>query len=409
VTELKRVAVTGMGVKAPGGTSLSMLESTMLSGRTVAEPIAEFAEHGLPVTFGVRVPPFDTQPYLSPRELRQLSRVPMLALTAAMDAVADAGLSIGEPDRVGVAVGAGAGGISVTEDIVTAHHADFSRVPVLSVTHTMANAAAGRISIQLGARGAAMTYAMACASGTVALGEAMRKIRYGELDVVIAGGAEAPLSFSVVGGFARLGALSTRNDDPGQASRPFDQDRDGFVLGEGAAFLVLERWSHAEARGARIYGELAGYGANSDAHHVVSPREDGSSAATCMMRAIRDARLMPADIGHINAHGTATQQNDEAEARAIRASFGDSGPPVTAPKGVLGHSLGASGAVEAVIALTAARSGRIPPVANFVAGKENTGLIDVVAGTPRIVPKAPVISNSFAFGGHNASVVFIPC
>jgi 3-oxoacyl-[acyl-carrier-protein] synthase II len=212
-----------------------------------------------------------------------------------------------------------------------------------------------------------------------------------------------------VAAFARLGAMSLRNDDPESACRPFDADRDGFVMGEGAAFLILENWASAKARNAPVLGELVGYGTNCDAHHVVAPSPDGAVAAACIRRALADAELSPADIGHINAHGTATRRNDDAEARAVVSCFGENGPPVTASKSVLGHSLGASGAVEAAISLTSAASGRIPPVANFGSGQGVTKLLDVVAGSERVIARLPVLTSSFAFGGHNVSLVFRPC
>jgi len=245
----------------------------------------------------------------------------------------------------------------------------------------------------------------ACAAGTHAIGEATRLIHEGAADVVMAGGAEAAITPIAIASFARMGALSTRSDDPARASRPFDPDRDGFVMGEGAAFLVLERWDRAEARGARIYGEILGYGRNSDAHHITAPSPDGSGAVACMELALEDAGLAPAAIGHVNAHGTSTPLNDAAEAEAILKAFAGSPPPVTSTKGVTGHCIGAAGAVEAVAAILASSAGLVPPTANHDR-TDPAVTVDIVAGAPRAVNvSGPVLSNSFGFGGHNATLV----
>lgn len=404
-----RVAVTGVGVKTPVGNDVKELADGLAEGRPTAAPVPALVAHDIAVTFACLVPEFDHTPYATLRELRQLDRATFLAVAAATDAVGAAGLApLAAPERVGVTVGIGGGGLAAAEELMREYGDRPNRVPAFTVPRMMASATAARIGIRIGARGPALTYAMACASGAAAIGEAMLKIRSGELDVVVAGGAEAPVSPVLVSSFARMRAMSERNDDPTAASRPFDVGRDGFVMGEGAAFLVLESWSHARARGAEIIGELLGYGANSDAHHIVAPRPDGTVAAECMRRALVDAGLTPADVGHVNAHGTSTPYNDLAEALAIVDCFGPDGPPVTAPKGVLGHSLGAAGAVEAVVTLLSAVSGTVPPVANFTHGDGTTGLIDIVSGGPRVVSPAPALSNSFAFGGHNVSLVFAP-
>jgi 3-oxoacyl-[acyl-carrier-protein] synthase II len=405
-----RVAVTGLGVKTPAGTDVKHFADVLAEGRSTAGTVPEFTALDLPVTFACLVPEFDAEPYLTVRELRQYDRAAFLAVAAAADAVADAQLlPLAAPERVGVTVGIGAGGLTPAERVVAEYRDRPAKVPAFTVPRTMANAAAARISLRIGARGSALTYVMACASGGTAIGEAMLKIRSGELDAVVAGGTEAAVSPVTVSSFARMGAMSRRVDDPAGASRPFDATRDGFVMGEGAAFLVLERWEHAEARGAHILGEVLGYGSNSDAFHVVAPRADGEMAAECMRRALADAGLTPADVGHVNAHGTGTFHNDQAEARALLACFGERPPPVTATKSVIGHLLGAAGAVEAVAALLVATSGTVPPVANFSEGDEVTGRLDVVAGRPRQVPPAPALSNSFGFGGHNVSLVVAPC
>ncbi|MGQ0841388.1 beta-ketoacyl-[acyl-carrier-protein] synthase family protein [Actinokineospora sp.] len=411
MTDRVRVAVSGLGLKTPAGNQIKQAMATLVEARSTAATVEEFAELGLPVTFACAVPEFDVAAYCSIREQRQLERAALLAIAAAADAIADARLdaAAADPKRVGVTVGIGAGGLTPAERLVNDYGDRPDKVPAFTVPRIMASAAAARISLRLKAHGSALTYAMACASGATAIGEATLKIRSGELDVVVAGGVEASLSPVVVSSFARMGALSRRNDDPGSASRPFDAGRDGFVMGEGAAFFVLERWEHAVARGAPIIGEILGYGSNSDAFHIVAPRADGGCAADCMRLALADAGLAPGDIGHINAHGTSTVHNDLAEARAIADCFGDDCPPVTASKGVLGHSLGAAGAVEAVVTLMSASNRAVPPVANFAAGSPDMARIDVVSGAPREISRLPALTNSFAFGGHNVSLVVAPC
>lgn len=404
-----RVAVTGIGVKSPAGTDLEGAYTTVLKAEhTAASPAGWLIEQDHPVQFGCLVPPFDLGAYLTLRESRQIDRTTQLLLCAAADAVADAAL----PDdlaaeRVGAQIGTGIGGLPSME-AVTLSHGDRPRdIPVHTVPRTMATSPACRLAMRYGYQGPCSTYCSACASGTTAVGEAARKIRYGDLDVAVAGGTDSAVTTVVVGAFARMRAMSTRNTEPELASRPFDVDRDGFVMGEGAAVLVLERWDAARARGARIYGEVAGYAETCDASHIVAPREDGETAARCMRRAIADAGLSPADIGHINAHGTSTLLNDRAEARAVDRCFAGQPPPLTAMKGVTGHLIGGSGALEAALALLCADRGLVPPIANLRASAESD-LVDLVVAAPRVVPAAPVLSNSFGFGGQNACLVLTP-
>jgi 3-oxoacyl-[acyl-carrier-protein] synthase II len=268
----------------------------------------------------------------------------------------------------------------------------------------MTNATGGLISIQFGWTGPSFTVTTACAAGANAIGEAGRLIREGSADVVLAGGVESSITPTAISAFARMGALSGRNDDPKRASRPFDKDRNGFVMGEGAAFLVLEEWERAEARGAEILGELLGYGRNCDAHHITAPSPGGVGAVACMTLALDDAGLEPSAVNHVNAHGTSTPLNDAAESEAIAKVFGDAPPPVTSIKGVTGHTIGAAGAVEAVASLLSLRKRLVPPVANYeTPDPELTA--DVVHGAPREIGDGVAISNSFGFGGHNASLV----
>ena len=274
-----------------------------------------------------------------------------------------------------------------------------TRVSPRLVPMMMANAAAAHIGMKHGWSGPNLCIATACAAGTHAIGEGSRLVRDGSADVVLAGGSEAAVTPVALAAFARMGALSTSG-----RSRPFDVARDGFVMGEGAAFLVLERWDLAVARGARIHGEVLGYGRNCDAYHITAPAPGGGGAVACMELALADAGLRPGDIGHVNAHGTSTPLNDAAEAEAVAKVFGESTPPVTSTKGAIGHLIGAAGAVEAVASLLALRHGLVPPTANHEVRDPNL-LVDVVAGEPRAVEPRPVLSNSFGFGGHNATVV----
>jgi 3-oxoacyl-[acyl-carrier-protein] synthase II len=282
-----------------------------------------------------------------------------------------------------------------------------SRVSPFFVPMMMPNAAAGMISIRFGFTGAALCISTACAAGANAIGEGVRMVRDGSSDVVVAGATEAPVTPLTISAFARMGAMSTRNDDPSAASRPFDAARDGFVIAEGAAFTVLETMERAIGRGAPILGEVLGYGRNADAHHITAPVPGGAGAAACMQLALDDAGLSSDEIGHINAHGTSTPLNDAAESEAIGKVFGGRSLPVTSTKGVTGHMIAGAGAAEAVISFVALREGLVPPTANL----ENLGDdidLDVVAGVPRPVEAKPVVSNSFGFGGHNAALVLGP-
>ncbi len=282
-----------------------------------------------------------------------------------------------------------------------------SRVSPFFVPMMMPNATAGVVAMQFGWKGPNLCVATACAAGTHAIGEAARLVRDGTSDVVIAGGTEAAVTPLTIAAFARMGALSTRNDAPELASRPFDAARDGFVIAEGAGAVVLESLEHALGRGATIYGEVAGYGRNADAYHITAPSPGGAGAAECMQLALDDAGIGTADIGHVNAHGTSTPLNDAAEAEAIRKVFGDVRPAVTSTKGVTGHLIGAAGAVEAIAAILAIRDGVVPPTANVEQVGDDID-VDVVAGEPLTIGRRAALSNSFGFGGHNATLVLCP-
>jgi 3-oxoacyl-[acyl-carrier-protein] synthase II len=405
----ERVVVTGVGLHTPAGVGLDATWSTLLAGRSVAKPIARFDASAFSVRFGCEMTDFDPLPYFGPKEVRRVDRFTQMGFAAAVDALADAGDPGADPARCAVIAATGVGGLITLEEQVRLYlDKGPDRVSPFFVPMMMPNAAAGTIAIHFGWTGPNLCITTACAAGANAIGEAVRLIRHGYADVAVAGGAECAITPPAVAAFARMGALSKRNDAPELASRPFDADRDGFVMGEGAAMVVLEREDRARARGARIYGEIAGYGTNADAFHITAPSLGGAGAATCMQLALDDAGIAPDAIVHVNAHGTSTDLNDAAEAEAIRKVFGDAPPPVTSTKGVTGHLVGAAGAVEAIASLQAMRAREVPPTANHERLGDDIAEIDVVHGDPRPIPLGPALSNSFGFGGHNATLVVAP-
>jgi 3-oxoacyl-[acyl-carrier-protein] synthase II len=401
-----RVAVTGLGVKSPAGSDLDSFWARLLSGRSTAAKIERYDPSPMPVRIGCEVRDFDPTAYIGPKEARRMDRVTQLGLAAAADALADAGDPGADPARCAVILGTGIGGLITLEEQISIYiEKGAARVSPFLVPMMMTNATAGTVAMQLGWTGPNLCISTACAASAHAIGEAARLIRDGSSDVVMTGGSESCMTPVAISAFARMTALSGRNDDPEHASRPFDAERDGFVMGEGAAALVLERWDRAVARGARIHGEVLGYGRNADAYHITAPSPGGEGAAACMQLALDDAGLSPSALSHVNAHGTSTPLNDAAEAEAIRKVFGEGAPPVTSTKGVTGHLVGAAGATEAIACLLALRSGSVPPTANL----EHIGddiQLDIVAGAPRSITPAPALSNSFGFGGHNASLIF---
>jgi 3-oxoacyl-[acyl-carrier-protein] synthase II len=394
-----RVVVTGMGVKTPAGVDVDTLWATVCAGKGAAKRIERFDPSELPVQFAGEVLDLDPEKYFGPKEVRRVDRFTQLGFGAAADAIEQAGDLKADPSRVAVIAATGVGGLETMEiNEATFLERGASRVSPFFVPMMMPNAAAGMISIRFGFTGAALCISTACAAGANAIGEGVRMIRDSSSDVVVAGATEAPVTPLTISAFARMGAMSTRNDDPAAASRPFDAARDGFVIAEGAAFTVLETMERALGRGATILGEVLGYGRNADAHHITAPVPGGAGAAACMQLALDDAGL-------VNAHGTSTPLNDAAEAEAIRKVFGGRSLPVTSTKGVTGHMIAGAGAAEAVISLVALREGLVPPTANLEQLGDDIDL-DVVAGTPRPVERKPVVSNSFGFGGHNGCVVF---
>jgi 3-oxoacyl-[acyl-carrier-protein] synthase II len=345
---------------------------------------------------------------LSPKEARRTDRITQFTLGATQAALNDAQGPDVDDARVGVVMGTGFGGLETAETnardfLGVGAHGLKGRTNPLFIPMAMPNAAAAAVSMWKGFRGPCLNVATACAAGANAIGEGVRLLQQGAADVVVAGGAEAPITPWIVAGFAAARALSGRSADPAGASRPFDRDRDGFVMGEGAAVVVLERAADARARGARVRGEVLGYARNADAFHIVAPPPDGRGAVDCMRLALDDAGIRPGDVAHVNAHGTSTPQNDAAEAVALSTVFDGSPPPVSSIKGVLGHAIGAAGAIEVVAALLTLEHATIPPTANLETIDPVIDL-DLVA-TPRSLGAGAVMSNSFAFGGHNAVLV----
>ncbi len=420
MTTLPRIVVTGLGAVTPAGRGVADAWEGVLAGKAAAALDPALDAAGSPVTLACRVPAFDPDAELGRGTKRRTDRYAQLALLAAAEALAHAGLL--EPteddpygagvddalrDRVGLLLGSGIGGAE-TWDSEYPNYLDRgpSRTSPLFIPKMLSNTAAGAIAIRAGARGPNMTVNTACAAGASAIHVARDLLRSGQADVMVAGGVEAGITGLAVSAFAQMGAL-TRNDDPGSASRPFDVDRDGFVMGEGAGILVLEREDDARARGAEVLAVVAGAGASADAHHATAPPEDGAGAVLAMERALADAGIAADDVGHVNAHGTSTPLNDAAESRAVRAVFGAAADRValTSTKGVTGHLLGAAGAVEAIFAIQALRRSLVPPTAGTRTVDPAIDL-DVVVDAPREVSLDAVMSNSFGFGGQNASLLF---
>jgi len=411
------VVVTGMGAITPAGRGVEATWKGALAGVATATMDEQLAAAGATMAISCRVPDIDVDAELGRGSVRRLDRFTHLAVFAAREAIAQAGL-VGEdpdvidaidPDRAGVVIGTGIGGGESWEKEYARLTAEGpTRVSPLFVPRMLSNTAAGTIAIRTHARGPNLTVNTACAAGASAIHMGRDLIRSGQADIVLAGGVEAGITTIAISAFAQMGALSS-NPDPSRASRPFDVARDGFVMGEGAGIVVLESRAHAEARGATPLFTVAGCGASADAFHATAPPEDGAGAALAMERAIIDAGIDRASIGHHNAHGTSTPLNDIAETRALRTVFGAhlADVAVTSTKGVTGHLLGAAGAVEAIIAACALRDGVVPPTANLTVQDPDIEL-DVVHGTPRKVGLQAVISASMGFGGQNAALVLIP-
>jgi 3-oxoacyl-[acyl-carrier-protein] synthase II len=402
---MSEVVVTGVGLVTPIGIGTKAFWEALVEGRSGAGPITSFDASDLPVRIACEIPEFDSSDYVSPREAGRMDRFTQLAVAAGSLAWDDARCSEAvEPDRTGVIIGSGIGGLSTIER----EHDNYRnhgprRVSPFMVPKLMPNAAAGAVAMKYGLFGPNFAPASACATGAHAVGEAYRYVKAGLADVMIAGGSEAAITPLAVSAFARMGALSRRNDDPARASRPFDAERDGFVCAEGAGILVLERRDLAEKRGADILGTIAGYGASADAHHITQPDPEGHGASLAMRRALADAGASPDKIDYINAHGTSTPFNDRVETIGIKEALGVEAKriPVSSTKSQLGHLLGAAGAVEAAATLLIIRNGVVPATINLDTPDPECDL-DYVPREPRKVSVSFALSNSFGFGGQNA-------
>ncbi len=405
---MRRVVVTGLGPVTPIGVGLGPFREALFGGKSGVRRITRFDPSALPVRIAAEVD-LDPGAYLDRKELKRLDRFVQYALVAAELALRDSGLELSRlnPERVGTLVGTGIGGMETWEAQARVFvERGPNRLSPFFIPMMIANMASAHIAMRYGFTGPSSTVVTACATGSDALGQAMRMIQGGEADVVLAGGTEASITPMAIGAFAVMRALSTRNEEPEKASRPFTRSRDGFVMGEGAGVLVLEEYEHARRRGARIYGELIGFGRSADAHHITEPHPEGLGAALAMERALKDAGVTPEQVGYINAHGTSTPIGDRAEVLAIKRVFGDHAKRlmVSSTKSMIGHLLGAAGGVEAIATLLALHEGLIPPTINLEDPDPELDL-DFVPQT-REARVDYALSNSFAFGGHNAVLLF---
>ncbi|MCH9690871.1 MAG: beta-ketoacyl-ACP synthase II [Gammaproteobacteria bacterium] len=407
----RRVVVTGMGIITPLGNTLSESWRWLLAGRSGVETIRSFDASQFSTRFAATVKQFDPTLYMSAKEARKMDLFLQYGLAAGIQAIGDSGLQVNDNNapRIGTCIGSGMGGLdSIEKNALLIAEKGPRRVSPFFVPGAIINMVSGNLSIQYGFKGPNLSTTTACTTSTHAIGLGMRTIQYGDADIMVCGGAEMVTTPVGLGGFCAVRALSTRNDDPQRASRPWDKDRDGFVLGEGAGILVLEEYAHAKARGATIYAELAGFGMSGDAHHITSPPEDGAGAALAMRNALRDAQITGSEIQYINAHGTSTQLGDRAEIIAIRSVFGaaSNSLAVSSSKSMTGHLLGAAGGIEAIFSVLALRDQIAPPTINLDTPDETCAGINLVAHKAQEISIDAVLSNSFAFGGTNGSLVF---
>jgi 3-oxoacyl-[acyl-carrier-protein] synthase II len=406
----KRVVITGLGVLSSIGIGKDAFWNSLLLGRSGIGPITRFDPSSFASRIAGEVKDFLPEQYMDRKEIKRMDRFTQFAIAAARQAVEDAGLELENEDleQIGVVIGSGVGGIeTLCEQHGILLNRGPNRVSPLLIPMMISNMAAGQIAICLGPKGPNITVVTACASGTNAVGEAYRILQQGEAEVVLSGGAEAPIVPIALGGFCAMKAMSTRNDEPQRASRPFDMNRDGLVIGEGAGILVLETLAHASARGARIYGEVAGYGCTADGYHIVAPEPEGNQAARTIRLALKDAGISPESVDYINAHGTSTDLNDRIETIAIKKVLGEHAykVPVSSIKSMIGHTMGAAGALEAIACALCVSEDRVPPTINYEHPDPECDL-DYVPNQSRQLPVRVAVSNSFGFGGHNAVLVF---
>jgi len=408
----RRVVVTGLGAVTPLGLDVNETWESMVAGRSGVGPITRFDPEPwqLATRIAAEVKGFDPERRIDRKELRKMDLFIPYAIFAAMEALEQSGLVVEKfnAERVGVAIGAGLGGLPVIEEIAEVlRNKGARRVTPFFIPMVIGNMAAGQVSIITGAKGPNICVVTACATGTHSIGTAFRMIQYGDADAMIAGGTESTITPLTFAGFNSMRAISTRNDEPERASRPFDRDRDGFIIGEGAGIMILEELESARARGATILAELAGFGMSSDAYHITAPAEGGAGAVQCMRAAIRDAGLEPADVSYINAHGTSTPYNDVNETLAIKSLFGEEAYriPVSSTKSMTGHLLGAAGGVEAIAAVKSVMEDLIPPTVNYENPDPECDL-DYVPNVARKAKVSVALSNTYGFGGTNASLLF---
>lgn len=405
----RRVVITGMGIVSPLGLSLAENWDAILAGKSGIARITQFDATGFPSMIAGEVKNFDATKFFSEKEARKMDRFIQFGMVAGMEAIKDSGLEITDTnaDRIGVHIGSGIGGVHTIEATTQLfREKGYRRISPFYIPMSIINMVSGNLSIMYGLRGPNLAVVTACATSTHAVGDAARLIEYGDADVMVAGGAEAAVTPTSMAGFGNAKALSTRNDDPERASRPWDSQRDGFVLGEGAGILVLEELEHARKRGARIYAEVVGFGMSGDAYHMTSPPESGEGAARCMVNGLRNARMNLNEVHYINAHGTSTPLGDAAETRAVKAAFGDHARKlaVSSTKSMTGHLLGAAGGIEAIYTALAIYHQIAPATVNLTEPDPECDL-DYVPGAAREMKIDAALSNSFGFGGTNGTVV----
>ncbi len=405
----RRVVITGLGCITPIGNNVEEFWKGIEEGKCGIDEITAFDTTDYKVHLAGEVKNFNPEDYIDKKEAKRMDRFTQFAIVAAKEVMKDSSLKVDEIDatRFGLIIGSGIGGlITIHEGSTVLNEKGPNRVSPFFIPMAISNMAAGNVSIEVGAKGQTFSLTTACATGTDAIGEAFRMIRHGYQDVVMAGGTESPIMPVSVSGFSNMKALSTATDK-NRASIPFDKERSGFVMGEGAGLILLEDLEHAQKRGAKIYAEIVGYGASSDAYHITSPLPSGEGGARAMTNAIQDAKIKPEDITYINAHGTSTHLNDSGETSAVKTAFGDASKTVmmSSTKGNTGHLLGAAGGVEAIACIKAIEKGLVPPTIHYQVPDEECDL-DIVPNTPRKAEVKYAMSNSLGFGGHNSSIIF---
>lgn len=411
---MKRVVITGMGIVSPVGTGIEYAWKNVVAGKSGIKKITDFNVDdlasqiaGVP-TVGTDAGMFNPDAVIEPREQRKMDKAIIYAMVAADEAIKDAGLEDydGDKTRVGVSIGSGIGGLNtIYDNCVELYAGGPRRVSPFFIPKGIINMAAGNISIKYGLQGPNISVVTACATGAHSIGEAARMIKYGDADIMVCGGTESAVGRIGLAGFSAMRALSTRNDEPERASRPWDKNRDGFVMAEGAGILILEEYEHAVRRGAKIYAEVAGYGMSGDAYHITAPAQNGEGGRRAMESALKDAGLVPSDVDYINAHGTSTGLGDVGELAAVRELFAGMPVSMSSTKSVTGHLLGAAGAVEAIFCVLAMRDGVVPPTVNLDDPEDAVGDTDLVPHVAKERRVDVALSNSFGFGGTNASIV----